>query len=87
MIEKIKKEIEKVSAFNGGHNKIYISDLFEILDKYNNKFNNDLKNCSNCNVYGGINGKPMVIVEKDSREDKQMKAKSLDRLKEFYKQR
>ncbi len=34
MIEDIKKEVDELTKFNGGHNRIYVSDLFQILDKY-----------------------------------------------------
>lgn len=37
MLEDIKKEISNLTTFNGGHNRMYISDLFKILDKYNNQ--------------------------------------------------
>lgn len=37
MIEEIKKEISNLTTFNGGHNRMYISDLFKILDKYKDK--------------------------------------------------
>lgn len=37
MIEDIKKEISNLTTFNGGHNRMYISDLFKMLDKYKEK--------------------------------------------------
>ena len=36
-IEEIKKEISNLTTFNGGHNRMHISDLFKILDKYKDK--------------------------------------------------
>lgn len=43
MIEEIKKEISNLTTFNGGHNRMHISDLFKILDKYKDKEDIDSK--------------------------------------------
>lgn len=43
MIEEIKKEISNLTTFNGGHNRMYISDLFKILDKYKEKESSQLQ--------------------------------------------